>query len=146
MKFFAFSLLCAIGTFLALRIATQPETVFDRPDLVVPAHLAKNVSVGPWTVQAVYPDAHCDVVLDHLDQRFTICYDTPESCQHFNAVVKEVAPGVYRANVGSDYFEIEAATGKATYVWQGKRMTLCAPAVKPDTAIFEPLQTSYTKR
>jgi hypothetical protein len=123
MRFIFFTLLCAIGAFVAINIvrcqhAEQEPTM---PDLRPPVSTALNVSVSKWSVQALYPGVR-DVVLSYRDQQLTIC-DADGTCSRYDARVFEVERGVYRAEVDASWCEVDALSGDMRLFWHGKLET-----------------------
>jgi hypothetical protein len=116
-----FILLCAIGLSFALCIAKPSTTVC--PELVPPDETAFNVSVGKYTVIAVYDDR--EFLLNHAKQALYI-YDRSGTVTPYETGVRvaDLGTGLYEALLPSGYYvRVNCLTGDTEMNFGGKPVT-----------------------
>lgn len=88
--------------------------------------MAANVSVGEFSVWSAYPD-RADFVLNFSHQRLVISlFEGPEPADwislHYQALVGQVAPNVYRAEVNENFW-VEVNTESGETYWHSNCVT-----------------------
>lgn len=73
---------------------------------------AQNVSVGPCTAIALYPDV--EIMLSFCGQLVRVSYNngTKEVADEYEAVIGQISEGIYRADMADDcWIEVDRYTG-----------------------------------